>query len=488
MKITKPNFMYLLYFLFCFAGLFSISGCFFHGKRDIRVSEINPRYWEYDGKPVLLLGGSDEDNLFNNPELMQKNLDILADIGGNYIRGTLSCRDEGNVWPYVKNDNKYNLDEFNPEFWNRLVTCIHEAEKRDVIVQIEFWATFDYYRENWLVNPFNPANNSNYTTENTNLETEWDFHPARKPQPFFFSAPTKNNDTVLLNYQQAFVRKVLDVTLPYSNVLYALDNETRAPAEWALYWGKFIKDEAEKRGKKVNLTEMWDQWDITHDDHSTTYKHPEIFSFTDVSQNNWQEGQTHYDSLLWYRDNLKKQPGGIRPMNNVKVYARLSGGRPNDYTIGVDRWWQNIFAGCASTRFHRPDSGSGLDETAQKMIRAARVFTSEFDIFSCEPHPELLSAHTENEAYCLANPGKVYAVYFPNGGKARLEASDTDKGYKVRWFDIEQGEFTESLPLDAMIQTEVKYSRDGSTTVVKKNIILESPESGKVQLALAKYR
>ena len=273
----KTNRIALLGFFVCFAGIIiTTSNCFSPTTKGIQVSEINPRYWEYNGKPVLLLGGSDEDNLFNNPEMMQENLDILTEIGGNYIRCTLSCRDEGNEWPYKKDKNseKYNLEKFNPEFWNRLETCAREAEKRDIIVQIEFWATFDYYRENWLVNPFNPANNSNYTAENTRLETEWDFHPARKPQPFFYSVPSLNNDLILLGYQQAFIRKVLDITLKYGNVLYSLDNETRAPAEWALYWGEFIQNESEKRGKKVNLTEMWDQWDITHEDHSTTYKHP----------------------------------------------------------------------------------------------------------------------------------------------------------------------------------------------------------------------
>ncbi|HUT63234.1 MAG TPA: hypothetical protein VMZ04_04670 [Anaerolineae bacterium] len=486
MKIVNKNLTYWLLFFLCLTGIcFAITGCSSPGKKSIQVSQQNPHYWEFNGKPVLLLGGSDEDNLFNNPEMMTKNLDILAEIGGNYIRGTLSCRDEGDVWPYAKDENgdKYNLDEFNPEFWNRLDTCLRETEKRDIIVQIEVWATFDYYRDNWLVNPFNPANNINYTTENTRLESEWDHHPARKAQPFFYSVPEINDDRILLRYQEAFIRKVLDVTGPHSNVLFSLDNETRAPAEWALYWGKFIADEMEKRGKRINLTEMWDQWDITHVDHATTYRHPEYFSYTDVSQNNWQEGQTHYDRLIWYRNNLAEQQGGVRPMNNVKVYARLSGNRPNDYAIGVDRWWQNIFAGCGSTRFHRPDSGSGLDETAQKMIKAARVFTSEFEIFSCEPLPDLLSDHNENEAYCLADPGKVYAVYFPNGGKARLRIREDEKSHVVKWFDVEHAEFMKSSLQDAILGTDIKNSQN-IMTVEQKYIILTSPESEKLQLAL----
>lgn len=438
----------------------------------IQIFRENPHYWEYKGKPVLLLGGSDEDNLFNNPSLMKKNLEILSEIGGNYIRSTLSCRDDGNVWPYVREDGTYDLDRFNHEFWNRLETSLREADARGIIVQIEIWATFDYYRDNWLINPFNPANNKNYTTENTRLETEWPHHPARKPQPFFFSPPEKNNDEILLRYQEAFVRKVLDVSLPYTNVLYALDNETRAPAEWALYWGEFIDKETEKRGVHLNLTEMWDQWDITHSEHETTYKHPEYFSFTDVSQNNWQEGQTHYDRLIWYRNNLSEQKGGVRPMNNVKVYARLSGGRPNDYSVGVDRWWQNVFAGCASTRFHRPQSGSGLDETAQKMIKAARVFTSAFDIFACELHPELLTDIKSNEAYCLADPGKVYALYFPEGGQVNLEVTGKNRNYHIRWFDIESASFFKEKPAQV----------DKTRPV----IVLKSPDKDRTWLVLIK--
>ena len=36
----------------------------------------NPRYWQYKGKPVLLLGGSKDDNLFQIPDL-QEHLDEM---------------------------------------------------------------------------------------------------------------------------------------------------------------------------------------------------------------------------------------------------------------------------------------------------------------------------------------------------------------------------------------------------------------------------
>jgi len=162
--------------------------------------------------------------------------------------------------------------------------------------------------------------------------------------------------------------------------------------------------------------------------------HPELFSFFDISQNNWQSGKLHYDRIMWVRGVLEED-GKKMPLTNVKVYGSPNP-RENAVTeLNLDRWWQNIFAGCASTRFHRPPIGIGLNETAQLMIKAARTFTNAFDIFSCEPHPELLSECDEGEAYCIANPGKIYAVYFPRGGKARLTIENPQRSLKLRWFD-----------------------------------------------------
>ncbi|MCK4629645.1 MAG: hypothetical protein KAT56_11625, partial [Sedimentisphaerales bacterium] len=40
-------------------------------KGRIRPYSENPRYWQYKGRPVLLLGGSKDDNLFQIPDLKE---------------------------------------------------------------------------------------------------------------------------------------------------------------------------------------------------------------------------------------------------------------------------------------------------------------------------------------------------------------------------------------------------------------------------------
>jgi hypothetical protein len=56
-------------------------------ERALRPWEENRWYWSDRSEPVLLLGGSDDDNLFQwlEPELIAQ-LDRLAEAGGNVIR------------------------------------------------------------------------------------------------------------------------------------------------------------------------------------------------------------------------------------------------------------------------------------------------------------------------------------------------------------------------------------------------------------------
>ena len=64
-------------------------------KDRIKPYADNPHYWQYKGKPVLLLGGSKDDNLFQIPDL-KEHLDMLASVGGNYIRNPYNLQNNIN--------------------------------------------------------------------------------------------------------------------------------------------------------------------------------------------------------------------------------------------------------------------------------------------------------------------------------------------------------------------------------------------------------
>ena len=349
-----PHFLSVA-FLAALASLVSLSPAI-ATEPDARIHPYakNPYYWQYQGKPVLLLGGSSEDNLFQIPNL-EEELDAIAEAGGNYVRCTMSWRDEGNVMPFGKKGEKYDLNTWNPEFWNRFERFLKETAKRDIIVQIEVWATFDYYRDLWDRNPFRPGNNVNYSRKESGLPVRVNSHPTQTKNDFFRSVPAAKHLRVVLPYQERFVAKMLEHSLKYDHVLYCMDNETSVTPKWGAYWSEFIKKKAAETGKRVETTEMWDPWNLDHPMHGNTFDHPETYSFVDISQNNHLKGQKHYDNALTQRRRLAKNP---RPMNNVKTYGADTGhfGTTKD---GIERFWRSIFAGCASTRFHRPASGIG---------------------------------------------------------------------------------------------------------------------------------
>ena len=67
-----------------------------------------------------------------------------------------------------------------------------------------------------------------------------------------------------------------------------------------------------------------------------------------------------------------------------------------------------------------------------------RMLTDSMEVFACEPRPELLGDRQENQAYCFANPGVEYAVFFPDGGSVTLDCSAVQGEVTVRWLDILQ--------------------------------------------------
>lgn len=409
----------------------------------------NPRYWQYEGHPVLLLGGSDDDNLFQWPaEQLRPHLDTLAQAGGNYIRNTMSDRkDKGfELYPFKRlPSGKYDLDQWNDEYWERFARMLKLTAERRIIVQIEVWDRFDYSRDNWTPHPYNPTNNINYTYEQSGFAPRYPDHPGANKQPFFFTTPKQRNNQVVFRYQQRFVNKMLSYTLPYGHVLYCMDNETSGEEAWGAFWASHIQQKATEAHTRVCVTEMWDAWDLKADEHKRTLDHPERYDFVDVSQNNQKKGQEHWDNFQWVRARVAQHP---RPLNTTKTYGADTG-RYGTNRDGLERWWRHVIGGVASARFHRPDSGLGLSAPALASIRAARKLESLIKLWDLQPANELLSDRGNNEAYLAARPGHAYAVYFTDGGSVGLNMSNVQGHFDVRWIDIASGEWAKKEKLEA---------------------------------------
>jgi len=411
----------------------------------IRPYGKNPRYWQYKGKPVLLLGGSKTDHIFLLDDL-KEHLDEIAAVGGNYVRCTMSQREGPDRKPHKRLPNgKFDMDRWNEDYWARFARCLKWCKERDIIIQIEVWDRFDFSRDHWETSPWNPRNNVNYTYAQSGFARHYPDHPGRDVQPFFHTVPRmpryRHHLDLVRRYQEAFVAKMLSYSLDYGNVLYCMDNETSTPAEWGKYWMEFIQAEAAEKGVTVYTTDMFDDtWMAEKAVHAgVIFKAPKPYLFADLSQvNSRNYDETHWKRLRWLIEQVNK--AHPRPCNHTKIYGSgyytFGTGGPED---GVERFWRNIIGGSAAARFHRPNAGNGLNDRARASIKAARMLERLIPLWECAPRMDLLSHRSRNEAYLAAKPGEYYALYFTNGGSVGLDLSDARGTFEITWISVSMG-------------------------------------------------
>jgi len=423
-----------------------------YDERQLQPWPEDNRYWQYKGKPVLLLGGSNTDHLFLADNLLM-HLDEISKVGGNYVRNTMCQREGIELKPYaLKKDGTFDLEEWNEDYWSRFENMLKWTHEKDIIVQIEVWDRFDYSRDFWDISPWNPGVNSNYTYIETGFTESYPKHPSADKQPFFHSIPgmPMYNDKLdkIRKYQEAFVSKMLSYSLNYGHVLYCMNNETTTPVIWGQYWINFIQAKAKEKGSKVLTTDMFDDAHLGEKAVSTPiiFKDAEHYQFADISQVNSRNfGDDHWRELIFLLDKVNETH--VRPSNHTKIYG---GGYKSFGTggleDGVERFWRNILAGSASSRFHRPDSGNGLNEKAKASIKAARLLETEIKFWDIEPQMELLSDKQANEAYIAAKDGESYVLYFPYRGSVNLDLSETNGAFKLKWISITEGRWLSEEP------------------------------------------
>ena len=400
----------------------------------------NPRYWQYLNEPVLLLGATNNDNLFQSAD-MKEQLDLLSNVGGNYIRNTMSSRDYGDLWPFFQQDDgMYDLDLWNQEYWDKFEELLTLTEERDIIVQIEVWDRFDFSQDPWLKNPFNPKNNVNYSTTESGLKEDYPDHPGGDSQLFFHSIngmdKYKSELEIVKKYQENFFKKLYSYTKNYGHILYCINNETNTPPQWGKYWLSYLNSLANNH--EVYATDMFDHFKEPQgcDVCILAISEPDIYTFLDASQVNWNVNQEHWDSISWVFDEREKY--SPRPVNSVKVYGILDGAGVNH---GVERFCRDVLIGYASARFHRPDLGNGQNDHAIAAIKAVRKIESVVNFWDIFAHQELLGDRESNEAYLAADEGDDYVLLFPRNGKVKLDLSSYSKKFFGRWVGISTGEW-----------------------------------------------
>ncbi len=465
---------------------------------------IDGQYWKYNGQRVMLLGGwnhghnpfidhdtkNDKDNQgVSSVEQIKHAIDELAEVGGNYLRCVLDPGMAAGVQGFhfcAQSDSKYDLNTMTGSFWDRIEMFIDEANRRDIIVQIELWDRFDLIDgswNSWHLSPWNPKNNKNYTVSSSGLKTSYSSfhnHPFLQGvpgHPEYEKAPEsqKQKYDLVRKYQDKFVDKLLFITLQYNNVLYCMNNETHEHAAWGQYWMDFIETKARKQGKEVQTTDMFD--DIFKAENSRGVKilrdQRNHYDYADISQANSRHAdEDHWNTVNWLSENLKNvEPPYLLHMTKIygndlaldgKPWSRF---QPGDTDNAIEEWWRNLLAGAAGVRFHRPTAGIGLYDKAKNCISATRKVESKVKFWDVKPRLDLLENRQSDEAYLAADPGKAYILYFTKngGGSIGLKMDDyPDTTFELRWVNVNTGDWGSTTSIEGGNTVTIERPNDSS--------------------------
>jgi hypothetical protein len=141
--------------------------------------------------------------------------------------------------------------------------------------------------------------------------------------------------------------------------------------------------------------------------------------------------------------------------------------------------WEIAMAGCYQTTGETakrgtgvpPDAGGGWvngrgdDAMVLLKLQAHMVeFFTSFEWWKAEPHDELV----DSGAFCLAEPGRLYAVYLPHGGAVTvtLEAGR----YEVSWFNARTGVFSDTPAAEGPKWTSPAAADDGDWALLLRKV------------------
>jgi hypothetical protein len=202
------------------------------------------------------------------------------------------------------------------------------------------------------------------------------------------------------------------------------------------------------------LLESWDPYRHLATSHPVHRDHQdrasEWFGFTSIQE--WSRNQ---HALMLEERQLQMKTGRIIPQANEEYgyedhYPLWAPAPPGDSGETLRRTaWDIAMAGAYGTAGETarrgvgiwPDAGGGWmngrsDDTTTMLAGYAHLvdFMTSFEWWKTGPHDELVDAGH----WCLAEPGRTYAVYLPNAGKVTIRlAAGT---YNAEWFNPMTGE------------------------------------------------
>jgi hypothetical protein len=97
-----------------------------------------------------------------------------------------------------------------------------------------------------------------------------------------------------------------------------------------------------------------------------------------------------------------------------------------------------------------------------------REFVDAVHVFRMSPRNDLLSERVTNEAYCLAEPGRQYAVFFTGDGDShvQIEVAPPERSFELRWLDVATSRWGQRTTVSSYTDNTLKAPRGGHWVAV----------------------
>lgn len=457
-------------------------------SQPVALHPENPHYFIYNNQPVLLISSSEHYGAILNSAFDYKAyLKTLAKDGLNYARvftGTYVEKpgdfgiehntlapDSGmvitpwkrsNIPGYFNGGNKFDLSQWNDDYFVRVKDFLKEAGKLNIIVEITLFSS--QYR-GWIYSPLHHTNNVNKTDA-----IERDF------------VHTMHNGN-LIQYQEAFVRKMVHELNSFDNFFFEIQNEPYADAklkkipintyqhqwkekalqridlavpqsmEWQKKIAELIAEEEKKLPKKHLIAQNYANFFYPLEN---VGEHIDILNF-------------HYNypivNHLNYGFNkpISFDEAGFAIKNDSSIYRKqawnfiLSGGAVYnnlDYSFAVgyeNGTCKNNAPGFGGIRF-------------RKQMGILKSFMQSFDFQKMKPDYAAV-AHAPGAVWqALSEKGKQYAIYLDACGTVNYIVVNLPQGkYRAEWLNTKNGTVDRTEIIKADDSNKIRLETPGFT-------------------------
>lgn len=435
----------------------------------LRVHPTNPRYFTdgtkaSDGsfRAVYLTGSHVWSNLqdmgvTNPPPAFDFNgyLDFLNQHGHNFIRMWRFEITEWTAWDKTKPPHRYTthhpwkrtgpgtaLDglpkfdfrQWDDDYFARLRSRVQAAGQRGIYVSIMLFEGWSQRTQPsaWSGHPMNAANNINGIDGDPNGDGR-----GLEVEMLQVDAITE--------IQKAHIRKVIDAVNDLDNVLYEIANESLYTPEilqWQVQMIHYLNEYQATKPQQhpvgmTNLVAYGEKSKIESNDallaSPANWVSPgsTIFNVNDPLSSN-PPMTTGTKIVILDNDHLWNNPclpkNGPHRADHAWVWKSFLRGYHPIYMDPLDlsqpdRVLEYAKASAPAIALARPAMGH------------TRAYAERMNLAAMTPRDDLASTK-----YCLADPGREYLVYLPNGGEVTLDLADAAGPLAVEWFNPRTGE------------------------------------------------